>query len=172
LCGIFAPMSLTEESFTALVDAGCDACKPKKLVVSALVAQRIPLLGGEIFGEPSWGYKGEDLVRGTYRIACDGCKKELFVATACPRCSSEGGVERALEQENALSLPRVCASCGGRQATASAFVPAKVTYDGTRAGKARTNTAPEDAGFHAFHIECKECRAVVEQRTPCPLCGA
>jgi hypothetical protein len=49
------PVALTEEAFTALVDAGCGTCKPKRLVVSALVAQRIPLLGGEIFGEPSWG---------------------------------------------------------------------------------------------------------------------
>ena len=65
-------MPLSEEAFTALVDAGCLDCKSKKLTVETYVAQQLPLLGGEVYGSPSWGYKGEDLVRGTYRIACDG----------------------------------------------------------------------------------------------------
>src|SRR4051812_27355080 len=105
-------MPLSEEAFTVLVDAGCPACHGKKLTVDALVAQRIPLLAGEPFGSPSWGYKGEDLVRGTYRVTCDGCKKTLFTATACPRCDAEGGVERALDGESAFPLPRSCQACG------------------------------------------------------------
>jgi hypothetical protein len=164
-------MPLSEEAFTALVDAGCDGCGAKKLTVSAIVAERLPLLNGEIFGDPSWGYKGEDLVRGTYRIVCNACKKDLFLSTSCPHCGAPGGIDRALEGENAFLLPRACAGCGSRQLSALALVPARITYDGTRASKARTVTLPEDAGFHALRVECKGCRAVIERTEPCPLCG-
>src|SRR5947208_1006883 len=119
-------MPLTEETFTALVDAGCTDCRIKKLSVEALVAQKIPLLGGEPFGAASWGYKGEELVRGTYRIRCEGCKKELFAAHACPLCNAEDGVARALAQEGTFRLPRACGRCGGEQLTATAYVPALV----------------------------------------------
>jgi hypothetical protein len=164
-------MPLSEEAFTALVDAGCLTCNGKRLTVEAYVAQKLPLLGGEVFGSPSWGYKGEDLVRGTYRIACDDCKNELFTATECPRCHAAGGIERALENENAFPLPTSCTSCGSEQVTATAFVPAVVVYEGKRAAKARTQTAPEDPGFHAYRAECKQCRSVAERRDPCPLCS-
>src|SRR5262249_22039521 len=90
-------MALSEEAVTSLVDAGCTACNGKRLVVESYVAQKLPLLAGEVYGSPSWGYKGEDLVRGTYRIACDECSAELFSAGACPRCDAAGGIERALE---------------------------------------------------------------------------
>lgn len=163
-------MPLSEEAFTALVDAGCLDCKSKKLTVETYVAQQLPLLGGEIYGSPSWGYKGEDLVRGTYRIACDGCKKELFTATACPRCEAPDGIARALAAENDFPLPTSCTGCGSELVTATAYVPAVVVYEGKRAAKARTQTAPEDPGFHAYRAECKQCRNVAEQRVPCPLC--
>jgi hypothetical protein len=163
-------MPLSEEEFTALVDAGCPSCTEKALVVEALVAQKIPLLGGEPYGAPSWGYKGEDLVRGTFLVSCNGCKKELFTATACGQCGADGGVKRALESENAFPLPKAC-GCGSELLTATAYVPARVMYAGKRAEKARTQTAPEDAGFHAFRVECKDCRTVQERRNPCPLCG-
>jgi hypothetical protein len=165
------PLPLTEEAFTVLVDSGCTGCRSKKLVVDAIVAQRIPLLAGEPFGPPSWGYKGEDLVGGTYRIACDGCKKVLFTATACPRCEAEGGVERALAEESSFPLPKVCASCGSEQLTATAYVPARVVYEGVRAGKARAHAAPDEPGFHAARTDCKRCHAVLERRTPCPVCA-
>jgi RNA polymerase subunit RPABC4/transcription elongation factor Spt4 len=164
-------MPLTEEAFTVLVDAGCPDCHAKKLTVEALVAQRLPLLAGEPYGKPSWGYKGEDLVHGTYRIACAGCKKELFTATDCPRCGAADGVTRALESENTFPLPRACASCKGELVNATAYVPAVVVYEGKRAAKARGQAAPEDPGFHAFRAECKVCHAVAERREPCPLCG-
>lgn len=164
-------MPLSEEAFTALVDAGCVDCKSKRLVVEAYVAQKLPLLGGELYGAPSWGYKGEDLVRGTYRIACDACTKELFTASACPRCEADGGIERALEHENTFPLPTSCTGCGSEQVSATAYVPATVVYEGRRAAKARTQTAPEDPGFHAYRAECKQCRNVAEQRVPCPLCS-
>ena len=164
-------MPLTEEAFTALVDVGCRDCGGKKLLVKAVVAQKIPLLDGEPYGTPSWGYKGEDLVRGTYLIACETCKKELFTATSCPRCDAEGGLERALEAENTLSLPRTCNRCKSELLTALAFVPAFLTYEGARAEKARTRTSPDDPGFHAYRFECKSCLNLEEQRIPCPLCA-
>jgi hypothetical protein len=164
-------MPLSEEAFTALVDAGCPTCGPKKLVVESIVAQRLPILAGEPYGSPSWGYKGEDLVRGTFRIACDGCKKELYTATACSRCDAEAGVTRALESENTFPLPTACLRCGSELLTATAYVPAEVIYEGKRAAKARTQTVPEDPGFHAFRVECKECKTADERRDPCALCG-
>jgi hypothetical protein len=164
-------MPLTEEAFTALVDGGCPACKSTQLVVEAYVAQRLPLLGGEVFGSPSWGYKGEDLVRGAYRIGCAHCDVELFTSTECPRCAAASGLARAFESENAFPLPVSCTGCGSEQVVASAYVPAVVLYEGKRAAKARTQTAPEDPGFHAYRVECKQCRNVAEQRFPCPLCA-
>lgn len=164
-------MPLSEEAFTALVDAGCAGCASKKLVVEAIVAQTMPILGGEPYGTPSWGYKGEDLVRGTYRIACDDCKQELYTESACSRCGTEGGVERSLETENAFPLPAACTGCGSELLTATVYVPAVVVYEGKRAAKARTQTAPEDPGFHAARVSCKECRNTMERRTPCVLCA-
>ncbi|MBX3264945.1 MAG: hypothetical protein KIS78_29700 [Labilithrix sp.] len=164
-------MPLTEEAFTALVDAGCAGCTSKKLTVETYVAQRLPLLGGELYGSPSWAYRGEELVAGTFRIGCEGCARDLFRATACPRCDAPDGVARALEAENAFPLPVSCASCGSEQVTVTAYVPATVVYEGKRAAKARTQTAPEDPGFHAFRAECKQCRTVAERRSPCPLCA-
>jgi hypothetical protein len=161
---------LSEEAFAVLIDAGCPVCQKKKLAVEALVAQWLPLLAGEPFGPPSWGYKGEDLVRGTYRIACDGCKTELFAATECSRCGASEGVRRALEEENAFALPKACARCGGEQHTATAFVPALVIYEGRRA-HARPRAGPDDSGFHAVRVECKSCHDVAEPRDGCPLCG-
>ena len=164
-------MPLSEQAFTALVDAGCTACTSKRLVVEAIVAQKMPILGGEPYGTPSWGYKGEELVQGTYRIACDECKVELHVETACSRCGSAGGVEKALTSENELRLPVACTGCGSELLTATVLVPAVVLYEGKRAAKARTQTAPEDEGFHASHVSCKECHNVMERRTACVLCA-
>jgi RNA polymerase subunit RPABC4/transcription elongation factor Spt4 len=172
---MFRPaMALSEEAFTSIVDThganGCPDCGSKKVIVEALVAQKLPLLGGELYGSPSWAYKGEDLVRGTFRLACQGCERELFTETRCPECGDEDGVARALETENGFELPAKCAHCACELADATAFVPVVVVYEGKRAAKARTQTAPEDPGFHAFRVECKECRTVIARRSPCPLC--
>ena len=163
-------MPLTEEAFTAIVDAGCPDCRDKRLLLETIVTQDLPLHGGEIFGAPSWAYKGEELVRGTYRIACVGCKRELFAATACPLCSEDDGVARALSTETGMPLPAACAGCGSELVTATAWVPARVTYEGKRANKARAEAAPEDAGFHAIRVRCKQCGHVEARREPCPLC--
>jgi hypothetical protein len=164
-------MRLTEEAFTALVDAGCPTCPRPRLSVLAVVKQKLPLLKGEVFGTPSWGYKGEELVRGTYRVACDGCKKELFNDDACPRCDAGAGLERALTTENQFPFPESCTGCGSELLVATAFVPARVAYEGKRAQKARAEAAPEDPGFHAFRMECTRCHAVEERGGGCPVCG-
>lgn len=93
----FTMMPLSEEAFAALTAAGC-SCGGKRLAIEAYVLQSLPLLAGELFGAPSWAYKGEDFVHGAYRIACDGCKKELHVENACSKCGSPNGVVRALRQ--------------------------------------------------------------------------
>jgi hypothetical protein len=164
-------MPLSEEAFTLLVNAGCPACGCKALTIEAFVPQKLPLLAGEPFGSPSWGYKGEDLVRGTYRVACEACKKEVFAATACPRCDAAGGVERALAGESAFLLPRACTRCQGELLTATAYVPALLVYEGKRPSKARAQAGPEEAGFHALRVECKACHNAAERRDPCPLCA-
>jgi hypothetical protein len=162
---------LSEEAFSALVGAGCPHCGGKKVTIESLVVEKVPLLDGEVYGSPSWAYKGEDYVRGTYLVTCHACKKELFAAGACPRCGADGGVARALERENAFDLPKACADCGSGQLTARAYAPALVVYEGKRADKPRPQAAPGEPGFHAFQRECKACRSVMEQHEPCPLCG-
>jgi hypothetical protein len=164
-------MPLDEAEFTMLVDAGC-TCGSKELHVEALVAQKLDLYRGDLYGSPSWGYKGEQLVQGTYRIECARCHAELYASEVCPLCESAGGVERALDAENEFAFVAACSECGGAQLTASAYVPARVSYGGARAQKARSNVAPEDPGFHAFRIECKVCRhATTAPRGTCVLCG-
>ncbi|CAN5527373.1 hypothetical protein BH09MYX1_BH09MYX1_45230 [soil metagenome] len=163
-------MALSEAEFTVLVDAGCGICTDKRLLIETIVTQKLPLHHGELFGSTSWGYKGEELVQGTYRVSCVGCKRELYTATACPRCSAAGGVERALATENGMPFPRACAGCGSDLVTATAFVPARVTYEGKRANKARAEAAPEDPGFHAIRVDCKQCGHAQSRRDPCPLC--
>jgi RNA polymerase subunit RPABC4/transcription elongation factor Spt4 len=165
-------MSLSEADFTRIVGAGCPACSARSLTIEALVPQRVPLLGGEPYGAPSWGYKGEDLVRGTYRVACEGCKKELFATADCPLCNAEGGVDRAQNEVDPAPLPVSCDRCSGDLLVATAFVPALLVYEGKRPSRPRAQAAPEEPGFHMTRVECKACHAVTERRDPCPLCGA
>lgn len=164
-------MRLTEAAFTEIVDAGCSKCGGKRVTVETYVTQKLPLMGGEPYGAPSWGYKGEELVHGTYRIACTACEEELFADAACPRCDAADGLARALDAENAYPLPTKCLGCESELLTATAYVPATVAYEGKRGAKARTQTAPEDPGFHVFHAECKQCRHTAARTSPCPLCG-
>ena len=164
-------MPLSEEDFTALIDRGCPACKAPKLRVEALVAQKLVLVDGEPHGSPTWGYKGEDLVRGAYQIVCEACQHELYTASECPSCGSEGGgVERALENENGYPLMRACKACESERIVALAYVPATIVYDGQRASKGRTQTVPEDPGFHAYRQQCMDCHELEMRRDPCPLC--
>jgi hypothetical protein len=162
---------LSESGFAALLEAGCPGCHAKKVMIEALLVEKVPLLAGEVFGSPSWAYKGEDFVRGTYRIECHGCRKELFATSECPRCGVSGGAQRALEQVSDFPLPRRCEHCGGEQLTAKAFAPARVVYEGKRAEKPRAQAGPEEPGFHPFEVTCKTCDRVVLPEASCPLCG-
>ena len=164
-------MPLTEAEFTILVDRGCPSCSGQRLVIESLVTQSVPLLGGEVYGAPTWSYKGEHLVDGTYRIACDACAHEIYAATACPRCAAAGGIARALATTNTFELPARCAQCDSELMTAEAIVPAHVVYEGKRAQKARTETTPDDEGFHALAVTCKACRVMTPSGAACPLCG-
>ena len=164
-------MPLTEAEFTILADRGCPACSGRKLLIETLVTESVPLLGGEVYGKPTWSYKGEHLVEGTFRIACEACAHEIWTATACPRCAAEGGVARALETTNDFPLPQRCNECGDERMTAQAIVPARVVYEGKRAEKARTDTTPDDEGFHALEVACKGCRATTRATSACVLCG-
>ena len=163
--------SLSESAFAAIVEAGCPSCRAKKLTIEALLVEKVPLLAGEVFGSPSWAYKGEDFVRGTYRIECHGCRTEIFSATTCPRCGAAGGLTRALERLSDFHLPRACEHCGSEQLTAKAFAPARVVYEGKRADKPRPQAGPEEPGFHPFEAVCKVCERGIETKDPCPVCG-
>jgi hypothetical protein len=164
-------MALTEAAFTELVDGGCPACKGESVTVESYVAQTLPLLGGELYGSPSWGYKGEDLVRGTFRIACTSCDRSIYASSSCPRCEAPAALERVLEGENTFPLPTGCKACGSELVTAKAYVPATVIYEGKRAAKARTQTTAADPGFHAYRVECKACGNAAEHMASCPLCA-
>jgi hypothetical protein len=171
--GIVHRMALTEAAFTALVDAGCSACGSKVLLLEAMVSQKLPLCGGELYGTASWAYKGEELVAGTYSIACSACKNELMRETACVRCSSEGGIARALESETSLVFPVSCSACQSELMTAVALVPATVLYEGKRANKAKPQAFPEEPGFHALRVSCNRCHeaTVPPASAGCALCG-
>lgn len=164
-------MRLSEAAFTVIVDAGCPKCASKRCTVETYVAQRSPLLAGESYGSAVWAYKGEDLVHGTYRIACADCAEELFTDPNCPRCDGADKLATALEAENDFPLPTGCTSCGSEQINVTAYVPAEVVYEGKRGAKARSTTTPEDAGYHGFRAECRQCKQAAERRTPCPICG-
>ena len=167
-------MPLSEAELSTLVEGGCTTCHTKKLLVSAYVAQSLPLLEGELYGKTSWAYKGEDLVRGTYSIVCadPACGTALYTSTLCPACNADGGLARALDTENAFPMPTACGRCDAKRMTAKAYVPITVRYEGKRTEKARTEVAPEDPGFHAFRAECMSCREVMTRVSPCPLCAA
>lgn len=162
---------LSESAFAALLEAGCPRCRAKKVTIDALLVEKVPLLAGEVFGSPAWAYKGEDFVRGTYRIECHGCRTELFATSECPRCGASGGAQRALERVSEFALPRACEHCGGEQLTAKAFAAARVVYEGKRAEKPRAQAGPEEPGFHPFELACKVCERVVSPKAACPLCG-
>ncbi len=164
-------MTLTEAEFTAIVDAGCTSCTGKGLQIATLVPRRIPLMGGELFGEPVWAYKGEELVRGTYEITCERCKKQLYHTEACQLCDSPNGVQIALSTENDFVLPPKCPGCDSELLTALAFVPTKVSYEGKRVPKAKSNIGEYDPGFHGYKLQCKACGFTEQRHAPCPLCA-
>ena len=95
-------------------------------------------------------------MRGTYRIACESCKKELFATTGCPMCNAEGGVDRALNEADPAPLAVTCNACGGDLLVATAFVPALVVYEGKRPNKPRPQAVPEEPEFHMTRIRVQD----------------
>ncbi len=163
---------LTEASFTRQVEAGCPACKGKKLSIRSYVEGRFALMGGEPVGTVAWAYKGETFVDGVFEIRCPSCKAELFRDTLCPRCHAPDGLAVALESANAQDVPRQCPKCQAQTLAYRAFVPAVVVYEGKRADKARTSCTLYDEGFHGTQAECKSCGPLAPKGSACPLCGA
>jgi hypothetical protein len=53
-----------------------------------------------------------------------------------------------------------------------AFVPAKVTYEGKRADKARTSCELYDPGFHGLRAQCSTCGPFARRDGVCVLCDS
>jgi hypothetical protein len=163
---------LDERALDSLASAGCPRCGALKLTFQTIVDGALPLVGGEPVGRISWAYDGEKFVDGVYEIACAACQHTLFAADVCPRCHAPGGLERALRSPNRWPVPSACPSCGDEEVRYLALLPARVSYEGRRADKARTATEPHDDGFHGYRVDCASCGTVAEQTDSCPLCAA
>jgi hypothetical protein len=166
-------MSLTEAEFTAIVEKGCPTCGPGDLALRAFVQARFTLLEGEAYGAPRFGYKGEELARGTFRVECATCKQRLHESDTCPGCAKPT-LAKALETPDAHAgeRPRACPGCQDEQVGYVAWVPVALRVRDTRPDKPRTLTSLDDEGCHGVRVECKEClySEPLPQRG-CALCG-
>jgi len=167
---------LDEAGLDRMTAAGCGACGDRKLIIRTYVEGFFPLVGGEPVGAPRWAYDGEKFIDGVYAIECAGCAAKLFSADVCPRCHAQGGLARALAALDGWPIPAGCddADCGGEEIRCLAFVPARVTYEGKRADKARSLVDPREEGFHPVRAECTSCRRVIgppADGESCPLCA-
>jgi hypothetical protein len=163
---------LDEPGLDRLVNAGCPACGALKLVFQAYVDGLLPVMGAEPVGRIVWVYDGETFVDGVYQVTCAGCQRVVFAAEVCPRCHAPGGLDRALHTPNRWPVPAACRICDEEEVRYVAFLPAKVTYEGQRADKARSLTELHDDGFHGYRVDCRGCGTVAEQTERCPLCDA
>ena len=160
---------LSEAQLLAMVDAGCPKCQGKKLIFQTYVDGRQRLLGGEPDGKIVWAYKGETFIDGVFEVRCVACKHELFSADLCPRCHSDGGLQKGLTTENQFTIPRRCPGCEAEEFWCLAMLPAEVIYEGKRAEKAKTQTELYDEGFHGYQLHCKFC-GFTENKAECPIC--
>ena len=163
---------LDKTALDALIAAGCPACGGTTLTFQTYVDGLIPLMAGEPVGKLKWVYNGEKFLDGIYEIACVRCKKAVFTSPDCPRCHAKGGLATALATENSYPVPTACPGCEGEEVRYIAFMPARATYEGKRAEKARTSVELHDPGFHGYRVDCKVCGTVAELKGSCPLCGA
>jgi hypothetical protein len=164
---------LDEPAFERLVGAGCPQCRSGKLAFRCYVDGLVPLMGAEPVGRVTWVYDGEKFVDGVFEITCADCKHVVFTADLCPRCHAAGGLATALATSNSWPVPSTCPSCAGDEVLYRAMMPARVTYEGKRADKARTTTELRDPGLHGLRVDCIDCgtvAAVAPDR--CPLCAA
>ncbi len=162
---------VTEADLDALVTAGCGVCAASSLVFRAFLDGKVPLLGGEPVGKPTWVYDGERFVDGIFEVRCSGCERVIFSADLCPRCHAEGGLGRALAEANSFGPPTSCPGCESEEVGLVGFFPARVTHAGGRAESPRTSTEIHDPGFHAFRVDCVDCGVVDEVVDRCPLCS-
>ena len=167
---------LDEAGLERVIAADCTACDGRALVLRTYVEGLFPLIAGEPVGRPRWAYDGEKFIDGVYTVDCAGCAAKLFSADVCPRCHAERGLSRALAAVDAWEIPKGCddADCGGEEIRCLAFVPARVTYQGTRAEAARSSVDPGEEGFHPVRATCAACRRIIRAQAPdapCPLCA-
>jgi len=163
---------LTVAQLEETLSRGCSACAGTSLRFRAYVDAGVPLMAAEPVGRLYWAYNGERFVDGVFEIACTKCSVVLFASDVCPRCHAAGGLEVALDAENAYPAPKACPRCAGQEVRLIAFVPAKVVYEGKRADKAQTAIEPHDPGFHGYRVDCKTCGIVAELSGRCPLCAS
>ena len=88
--------ALDENSFEAIVAAGCPACQSAKVEIKSFIDRRVLLMLADPTDAGRWVHDGEKFVDGTYVIQCAACAKVLFESSSCPRCHAEGGLARAL----------------------------------------------------------------------------
>ncbi len=162
---------LTKAGLDNLIAAGC-ACGGKKLEFRTYVDGRYGLLAGEPVGAVVWAYKGETFVDGVFDVACVACKKTLFTADACPRCNAPDALAGVLGSPNTFAVPQKCPRCDAETLSYLAMLPARVTYEGVRAQKARASVEMDEDGFHGCRVSCKACGVVAQVGGRCPLCAS
>ena len=163
--------ALTKPALDDLLGQGC-TCGGGKLEFNTYVDGRFALEAGESVDPVVWVYKGETFVDGIFEITCVRCKKALFASDMCPRCNAPGALAGALASTNRLPVPSACPKCEGEALRYTAFLPARVLYEGKRAQKARPSVDMEDEGFHGCRVECADCGVVAEVTGACPLCAS
>jgi hypothetical protein len=163
---------LDEPGLDKLIAGGCPKCASPRLTFRTFVDGALPILGGEPVGRIVWVYDGERFVDGVYEVRCADCGEGVFASDACPRCHAAGGLARALGTTNAWPVPTACPSCDGEELRYVALVPARVTYEGKRADKARSSVELHEDGFHGFRADCRACGTVAALTANCALCDA
>src|SRR5438309_1056841 len=150
---------LDEPGLERLVGAGCTACGSHKLTFRAFVDGLLPIMEAEPVGRLTWVYDGEKFVDGVFEVTCSDCKAPVFAESVCPRCHAPGGLARALAAPNRWPVPQRCPGCDGEELRYIALVPARVTYEGKRAEKARSSSELHDAGFHWSRTSSRAARS-------------
>jgi hypothetical protein len=163
--------ALTEAGLDQLIARGC-VCGSNRLLFRPYVDGRLPLMGGEPVGPITWVYDGEKFVDGVYDIVCAECKQALFAADCCPRCDAAARLPAVVAAHNRWPVPLACAGCHGEEVHYLALIPARVTYQGQRADKARATAEMHEPGFHGYRVDCDDCGTVAELTESCPLCQA
>jgi hypothetical protein len=162
---------LTPADLDGLLERGCAKCSGKRFEFQTYVATVLPVQGGEPVGKAKWAYDGEAFLDGVYSVTCSDCKHLEVSSSECPSCGAAVGLVRALESENRYPAPEECPACGASDLSYFALVPAEVSWREGRSEKAKTETAPEDPGFHGLRADCRACGKSTKLGSGCPLCG-